>query len=210
VNAGETEYLGEDGSPLVLLLHDRFGRKPWLLDLAAVLEREGFQVAIPDFFDGWTTDDAGEARTRLDSVDVAEALEIMDDLIDEARLYGARRVASVGFSVGGWLALVHAQGGSVDAVAAYYASVSDVHHGLIPCPVLLQYAEVDGWDFGGDPTSFTRRLKEHGTPVTRFDYFGTRHHFANPTSVTSDPQATALAHARTAMFLAAQLEDDAG
>ena len=31
---GETVYLGEQGAPLVLVVHDRFGRLPWLTDFA--------------------------------------------------------------------------------------------------------------------------------------------------------------------------------
>lgn len=204
---GETVYLGDQGAPLVLVLHDRFGRLPWLTDFAHGLVHEGFQVAIPDFYDGWTTTDPVEARARLETMDVGDALEHLDEIVDEARLYGSHRFGSVGFSTGGWLALVHAQGGEIDAVSSYYASVSERHHSLVPCPVLLQYAEVDGWDFGGDPASFTARLREHGTPVTRFEYFGTRHHFANPTAEQHDAQAAALAHARTRAFLAAHLDD---
>lgn len=202
---GETIYLGEQDAPLVMVLHDRFGRLPWIERYAQTLLREDFQVAIPDFYDGWTTGDSAEARARIDAIDVADGLQLLDEIVDEARLYGATRFASVGFSTGGWLALMHAQGGEVDAVASYYASVGDTHHSLIPCPVLLQYAEIDGWDFGGDPTSFTRRLRDHETPVTRFDYFGTSHHFANPTTSQSDVQAAALAHARTASFLSSHL-----
>ena len=202
----ETEYYGPTGAPLVVVLHDWFGRLPWLERVALDLAREGFQVAVPDFFDAHTATDEQGARTLIDTIDIAAALAVVDDIIEEARLYGTEKVGELGFSTGGWLALVHAQGGEVDAVVAYYASVAEKHHGIIPCPLLLQYAESDEWEYGGDPQAFYDRLDDHGTPTSHFNYIGTQHHFANASvRATSDPQAAALAMARTSAFFAAHL-----
>lgn len=204
----ETDYYGSTGAPLVVVLHDWFGRLPWLENVAHELTREGLQVAVPDFFDGRTADDDQGARALVDSIDIAAGLATVDDIIEEARLYGTERVGELGFSTGGWLALVHAQGGEVDAVVAYYASVAERHHGVIPCPVLLQYAESDEWEYGGDPQAFADRLDDHGTPTSHFSYIGTEHHFANGSiRATSQPQAAALAMARTTAFFAAHLFD---
>ena len=203
----ETEYYGPTGAPLVIVLHDWFGRLPWLERVALQLATEGLQVAVPDFLDGRTTTDPQVAREFIQNVDIGGALTLLDDIIDEARLYGTSKVGELGFSTGGWLALVHAQGGEADAVVAYYASVSEKHHGVIPCPVLLQYAETDHWEYGGDPQAFHDRLAEHGTPTTRFRYLETNHHFANANVAGSSPQAAALALARTKAFFAAQLID---
>ena len=203
----ETEYYGPTGAPLVIVLHDWFGRLPWLEKVALQLATEGLQVAVPDFLDGRTTTDPEVARGFMNGIDIADALTLLDDIIDEARLYGTSKVGELGFSTGGWLALVHAQGGEADAVVAYYASVSEKHHGVIPCPVLLQYAETDHWEYGGDPEDFTDRLREHGTPTSRFSYLETNHHFANGSVPGGNPQAGALAIARTTAFFAAQLID---
>ena len=116
--------------------------------------------------------------------------------------------AIIGFSMGGWLTLLHAQGGSADAVVAYYASLRASEQGLIPCPVLLQLAEVDEWAESEDPESFVDRAKDHGTPITQFTYSGTQHSFANadlPDRV--DTRAAALAFARTVSFLEEYLLD---
>lgn len=204
----DTLYFGEAGAPLVVVVHDWFGQLPWLGQLGVQLASEGMQVAIPDFLDGKSTTDAIEARQLIEGIDIGTALAVIDDIIDEARLYGTEKVGVLGFSTGGWLALVHAQGGEVDAVVAYYASISEKHHGIIPCPLLLQYAEDDDWEYGGDPTSFTRRLEQHGTPTTLYTYLGTGHHFANTSQTgSSDARAAALAHARTATFFVAHLLD---
>ena len=204
----ETLYFGEPGAPLVVVVHDWFGRLPWLGALGMSLASEGLQVAVPDFLDGESTTDPLQARRLIDGIDIGAALAVIDDIIDEARLYGTEKVGVLGFSTGGWLALVHAQGGEVDAVVAYYASISEKHHGIIPCPLLLQYAELDDWEYGGDPVSFTARLEQHGTPTTLYTYLGTQHHFANLNLPEgSDPRAAALAQARTSAFLAVHLLD---
>ncbi|HEY8912524.1 dienelactone hydrolase family protein [Lacisediminihabitans sp.] len=201
-------YYGEPGGPLVVLLHDWFGRLPWLENYARGLEHQGFRVVVPDLFDGVATTDEATAEQLLNQLDVATALSTVDDIIQTARAEGSQRVGVVGFSAGGWLALLHAQGGSSDAVVAYYATLGPAQHGVLPCPVLLQFAEVDEWDEGEDPESFIDRLKDHGTPVTQFTSLGTVHSFANATIPERvNVAAAALAFARTASFLEDHLID---
>jgi carboxymethylenebutenolidase len=201
-------YYGEPGSPLVVLLHDWYGRLPWLENYAKGLEHQGYRVVVPDLFAGVATIDETTAEELMNELDVATALASVDDVIQIARMEGTDRVGVVGFSMGGWLTLLHAQGGAVDAVVAYYATLSASEHGVIPCPVLLQFAEADDWGEGEEPESFVDRLKDHGTPVTEFSYVGTVHSFANA-SITDkvDVNAAALAFARTTSFLEKHLID---
>ncbi|MEO7006154.1 MAG: dienelactone hydrolase family protein [Terrimesophilobacter sp.] len=206
--SGASLSYGDPGSPLVVLLHDWYGRLPWLLPYAEGLARRGFRVVVPDLFNGETTTDPAEAAHLLGALDLRTALAHIDDTILMAREQGSPRVGVIGFSMGGWLTLLHAQGGSADAVVAYYASLRASEQGLIPCPVLLQLAEVDEWAETEDPDSFVDRAKDHGTPITQFTYSGTRHSFANadlPDRV--DTRAAALAFARTVSFLEEYLLD---
>lgn len=198
---GVALHYGQRGDALIVVLHDWFGRLPALEFYAEALVRHGFRVIVPDFYDGVATTEAATARRLLDELDVGRALAIIDDAIETGRAEGSDRVGVVGFSMGGWLALLHAQGGASDAVAAYYASLAGKDHGVIPCAVQLHLAEDDDWSEDQDPDSFVDRLKEHGTPVTRYVYPGTKHGFANATiHDTLDAQAAALAYARTARF----------
>jgi carboxymethylenebutenolidase len=205
---GAPLHFGAASAPLVVLLHDWFGRLPGIERYAEALARVGFRVVVPDLYDGVATDDADVARSLMDQLDVATGLAAIDDVILEARGQGSRRVGTVGFSMGGWLALLHAQGGAIDAVAAYYATLGSSEHGVIPCPVLLNFAETDEWGESEDPESFVGRLREHGTPVTEFSYLGTVHSFANASMPdTFDANAAALAFARTTAFFEDQLAD---
>lgn len=201
-------YYGEPGNPVVVVLHDWYGRLPGLEPFAQALASRGLRVAVPDLYDGVCTTDTGTAERLMAQLDVATALAIVDDTIVESQETGVERVGVVGFSLGGWLALLHAQAGVVDAVVAYYASLRERDHGVIPCPVLLHWAEVDAWDAGEEPESFVERLKDHGTPVSEHHYLATGHSFANASIAEKvDAEAAALAFARTAVFLEQHLID---
>jgi carboxymethylenebutenolidase len=195
------EY-GEPGHPLAVVVHDWYGRLPWVTEYAEALSTFGFRVVVPDLYNGVATTDPRTAKQLRDELDVALCLAIIDDAILEARTQGTERVGVVGFSVGAWLALLHAQGGSADAVVGYYGSLASAEHGVTPCPVLLHLAEVDEWPRGGDPETLVVHLKDHGTPVTEYTYAGTRHSFANQSIASAwDPAVAALSFERTVAFL---------
>lgn len=205
---GVPVFYGDPGNPVVVLIHDMFGRLPWLEPFAEALARRGFRVAVPDLYEGVCTIDIDTAKTLMGNLDIGMALAELDDTVAMAQETGVERVGLVGFSLGGWLALLHAQAGSADAVVAYYASLAERDHGVIPCPVLLHWAEDDDWDEDEQPESLVNRLKDHGTPVSQHRYLGTQHSFANaslPGRIES--QAAALAFARTTVFLEGHLKD---
>lgn len=199
---------GEAGNPVVVVVHDMYGRLPGLTSYAEALASRGFRVSVPDLYDGVCTVDEDAALELMGRLEIGTALAEIDDSIAGAQATGDERVGLVGFSVGGWLSLLHAQAGAVDAVVAYYASLAAADHGVIPCPVLLQWAETDTWDAGEEPGPFVERLQDHGTPVTEHHYVGTVHSFANsslPDAINA--RAAGLAFARTAVFLEKYLVD---
>lgn len=201
------EY-GEVGKPVVVLVHDWYGRLPWLEPLATAIARHGYHVIVPDLFDGWATIDDVDAENLMNMLDVELALATIEGAVADARAAGSPRASVIGFSMGGSLALLVAQAGGVDAVTAYYATLTPEQHAIVPCPVLLHFAETDEWGEGADPESFVGRLKDDGTPVTSHVYEGTVHSFANATiGAAVHPAAAALAYARTMSFLNGHLID---
>jgi carboxymethylenebutenolidase len=205
---GETIAYGDPGDDIVVVLHDWYGRLPGLEPYAQALGSRQFRVLVPDLYDGVCTTDDETAAQLMGRLDVGTALALVDDAIEDARIdEPGARVGVVGFSMGGWLALLHAQAGGSDAVVAYSASLAPAEHGVIPCPVLLHWAERDHWEEGEEPEAFMGRLREHGTPVSSHTYPGTAHSFANasiPDRV--DANAAALAFVRTAVFLEEHLQ----
>lgn len=204
---GETLEFGEIGRPTVIVSHDWLGRLPWLTSFADGLVMEGFRVLVPDHYDGWATTDPGEAAAMMAALDTEVALDRLDALLASA---APARVALIGFSLGGRLSIMSASHGGADALVAYYGSASASEHGVIPCPVLLQLAEIDDWAPGRDPAELMRRLRDHGTSVTEFTYAGGHHGFANEQNTAAyDRNIAALAFARTVAFLNLHLADQA-
>ncbi len=202
---------GDRGAPIVIVLHDMYGRLPWLEPYAeALANRGGFRVIVPDFYDGVATTDSGEGRALMAALSDGAAAGILDAAIDSERGQGedAQRVGLIGFSMGGRIALHAAQEGLADAVVAYYASLGAADPGIVPCPVLLHLAEEDTWADGAEPDTFAARLRDDGTPVVSHTYAGTLHSFANATlRERVDGRAAALAFARTTVFLESRLKD---
>ena len=200
---------GDVGAPVVMVVHDWYGRLPWLTPYAeALASRGGFRVIVPDLYDGVATDDAHEADILSEGLSGSAALATIIGEIEAARAAGSPRAGIVGFSMGGGLALQIAQAGEVDAAVAYYATLQTAQQGVIPCPVLLHFAEQDDWPETGSPEQFVSRLRENGTPVTQHGYAGTEHGFANASiPALIDTRAAALAFARTTVFLETHLDD---
>jgi carboxymethylenebutenolidase len=199
---------GTEGQPAVVLVHDDYGRLPYLEAYATALSKQGFFVVVPDLFNGVAAVDPDGVALLRSRLDEGFAIATLADAIALGRSSGAARVGIIGMGVGGWLALRSAQEGAVDAVVAYYAGLAESEGGIVPCPVALHFSEYDDWGSGLAADLFVSRLKEVGTPVTRHNYIGTSTYFANATiSAGLDKNAAALAFARSTYFMQGQLLD---
>ena len=199
---------GTEGQPAVVLVHDDYGRLPYLEAYATALSKQGFFVVVPDLFNGVAAVDADGVALLRSRLDEGFAIATLADAIALGRSSGAARVGIIGMGVGGWLALRSAQEGAVDAVVAYYAGLAESEGGIVPCPVALHFSEYDDWGSGLTADLFVSRLKEVGTPVTRHNYIGTSTFFANATITSGlDKNAAALAFARSTYFMQGQLLD---
>lgn len=197
---------GRPGAAGVVVLHDWYGRLPWLEKYGEALATSaGLRVLVPDLYDGVATTDPDTAERLLDRLSTDHAVGVLDDAVATLRSEGSDRIGLVGFSMGGGLALSRAQAGTVDAVVSYYATLGAANHTLIPAPVLLHLAERDAWPEDGEPAAFVARLLDHGTPILQHEYAGTEHGFANASVPEVDAGAARLAFARTAAFLSDQL-----
>jgi carboxymethylenebutenolidase len=219
---GWTGYLAEAAGPGpgVVVAHDWYGLLPSVRTACDALAGAGLTALAPDFYAGRTTTDPGEAEALMDKLDVPEAraeltaaiAELRDRrpgraaAIAELRDRGPGRVGALGWSAGGWLTLLHATGGGLDAVVAYYAALAPSDRDTITCPVLLHLAEVDDWDPPNTPVAFLAELARAGTVAEVTTWPGTEHSFANPDAAPYEPDAAARAWAQTVDFLHRHLD----
>ena len=205
---GWTGYLAEAAGPGpgVVVAHDWYGLLPSVRAACDALAGAGLTALAPDFYGGRTTTDPGEAEALLDKLDVPEARAELAAAIAELRDRGPGRVGALGWSAGGWLTLLHATGGGLDAVVAYYAALAPSDRDTITCPVLLHLAEVDDWDPPNTPVAFLAELARAGTVAEVATWPGTGHSFANPDAAPYQVGAAGRAWAQTVDFLHRHLD----
>ena len=210
---GGRAYVAEPSGPPVggvLVVHDWYGPLPHVRLACDGLAEAGLLALAPDLYDGRTTTDPTAAERLMDSLDTGRARARLATAADELRgRTGARRVGALGFSMGGWLALLEATTGKLDAVVAYYAALEAGEHAPIRCPVLLHLAEVDEWDPPDAVERFVAELRAAGTEVEARTWAGTEHSFANLDVPLHAPAPAAEAWSVTVAFLRRQLAADA-
>lgn len=199
---------GEPGAPLVVVLHDWYGRLPWLEPYGeALADRGGFRVLVPDLYDGVATTDAGMAEQLAGKLDDDHARDLLDAAVASARAEGSQRVGLVGFSLGASVAMASAARGDADALVAYYPAMGEYWSDLLPCPFLVHLAETDEFESPDEAAVFLAGVRDQGTTVAAHTYAGTVHNFANATiAEVAETRSAALAFARTTVFLESHLD----
>src|SRR5205823_3539205 len=150
----------------------------------------------------------GEAEVLLAQLNVDRARALLTIAARQLRAHPMvrpERVGAVGYSAGGWLALLTATSGVLDAVVAYYAALGAAEQAPIPCPVMLHFAEVDEWEPPDLPTRFMAEARARGTPVAERTWPGTQHSFANADVAAWAPGPAGDAWADTVAFLTRHL-----
>jgi len=200
-------YLAEASRPRagVVIAHDWYGHLPHLRRRCDALAESGITALAPDLYDGRITASNAEAEELFRNLDTDRARDQLLAAVGYLHGLGAERVGLVGFSMGGWLALLLATTGVAEAVVAYYATLESDEWAPIPCPVQLHLAEHDSWDPPEAPEAFGEWLEASGTPVELFRYPGSRHAFANDDLPVYRAGSAELAWTRTVRFLGAHL-----
>jgi carboxymethylenebutenolidase len=189
--------------PGVLVVHDWFGLLPHVRATCDDLAGQGFVAFAPDLYQGRTTTDEAEAERLRDTLDRATSRRRLADggAFLRAHRLVAGPVGAIGFSMGGWLALLEATTGAFDAVVAYYAALEPAERALITSPVLVHLAEVDDWEPPDTPETFLTELRAAGTTAEALTWPGTEHGFANADVAAYQPKAAEGAWAETLGFL---------
>lgn len=199
--------------PGVLVLQEWWGLVDHIKEICDRLAEEGFTALAPDMYHGDCTTDPDEAGRMMMALEVPKVAEDMRGAIEFLRNHdacGSARVATLGFCLGGQLALYGAceNAGSVGACVNFYG----VHPNIKPdvtkldCPVLGLFAEKDGFVTPEVVADLEQRLVTAGKPHELKTYPGVDHAFFNDSRPdVYDAAAAQDAWERTIEFLKSHL-----
>jgi len=198
------ELLGSGGTVGVVLIHDIFGRGPYMRSVAEALAATGVPTATVDLFDGQG------ATTREEGMRLGQALtdEGVLAALEEARtalaprLTGPAHVGTLGFCMGGGFALLGGCRLPFDFTVDYYGRIdrADEVTGLRG-PVLLVLGSEDERITPWALTELLPAAHRAKKRVTVELFPGVRHAFHRPGWEGHDPAAAAEAWRRTVAFL---------
>ncbi len=202
----------------VVLIQEIFGVNEAMRAAAAQIADLGFVAVCPDLF--WrmqpgidlTDQTEAEWKQAMDYLGKFDQAKGVDDL--KATVAAVRtmpgcngRVGTVGYCLGGRLAVMMATGSDADVNVSYYGVGIDdqiPHFGTIQAPLVMHIAGEDGF-FPADKRAAVVKAAEGAPHVRAFNYAGADHGFARVAGNHWSGLAAAIANGRTAEALAAAL-----
>ncbi|MFL5617019.1 MAG: dienelactone hydrolase family protein [Gemmatimonadaceae bacterium] len=195
-----------DAAEGVVLVHDFFGVSPFFLGAVGRLAKRGYRVVGVDLYDGHRATSHAEAGALLGALDTALAARKIDAAV-AALTARQRRLAVIGFSMGGRKALEAALRDSVivATVEWYGETINDpVRLKHLAGPVLLVVGSKDGPSAAENAAAFSKAADDASAAAEIYVYPGAAHAFAQPLfnqGTTYDAVATGIAWRLTEDFL---------
>ena len=222
---------GESSLPGVVMIHDVWGLYDHYRDLARRLAEEGFGVLALDLYrrhGDVKIEDPGSWIRNLSDPEIQADVEAAAAFLSAEPATRDRKVAVVGFCMGGMYALLAGCGAKgVSAVVPFYGLLSHEHGllhsdaGLDPerkprspleavselqCPLLGFFGAEDSFVPPDDVKELELRASETGESVEVISYPGAGHAFMNDSRPEAyRPEAAADAWQRMLVFLRCQL-----
>jgi carboxymethylenebutenolidase len=185
-----TGYLAEPESgkgPAVVVLQEWWGLDDHIRSVVDRFASEGFVALAPDLYHGETTDQPDEAQQKMMAMNMDQAEKEMRGAVDylsEHESYDGSGIGSVGFCLGGGLAVWAATANpKVDAVVTYYYVMP---HGKpdfskVDAPVLGHFGTGDDFVPVDDAKALEKELNDAGADAHFEFYEGAGHAFFNDT-----------------------------
>jgi carboxymethylenebutenolidase len=210
---------GEDTAGAVILIQEIFGVNDALRETGQQLADQGFIAVAPDLFwrqePGINLSDKTEAEWQkafqlMQGLDQDLAIDDLKVTLAAARkLPGANGLAAtLGFCLGGRLAVMMATRSDADANISYYGVMLDNLIGEfdnIDAPLMLHIAEKDEYVPPSVQEAVLDALEDNEW-VDAFIYPNVQHAFARPGGIHYDARAAVIANGRTTELLAEILE----
>ena len=198
------EFTGSGGTVGVVLIHDIFGRGPYMRSVADALLSEGIPSASVDLFGGTVPPSVEEGMKLREALTDDHALDTLEEarVALASRLTGPSRVGTLGFCMGGGVALLGACHRPFDFAVDFYGRITRAEDVAgLRGPVLLILASEDERI---TPWALESLLPAAHRAKQRFTmelFPGVRHAFHRPGGETYNAAAAAEAWRRTVTFL---------
>lgn len=199
--------------PGVLVLHSWWGLNPFFKDLCDRFSDNGFVALAPDLYDGKVASTAQAAKalraqaTASRRVPAYKMLIAAISYLSHHESVSSKRIAIVGFSMGGHWALWLAQRPDlpIAATVVFYAARSG-DFTRSNSSFLFHFAENDEWVSSSSVKKLRRNLQVAGRNVSYCSYPGTQHwFFESDRPEAFHREAAASAWTRTLEFLSSGL-----
>ena len=204
--------------PGVIVIQEWWGLVGHITDVADRFAAEGFVALAPDFYHGAQTSEPDEASRLLMGMamdqaakEIAGAATYLAGRADVASGDGGGRVGTVGFCLGGSLALWAATlSEKVVAAVGYYPAVpwermSPTWSNYQDKTAIIHCAEGDGTSAAPGIQLAKTAIEDAGGDVTLYDYPGTHHAFFNDERPSYDERAAQESWRRTLDLFRAHL-----
>lgn len=179
---GQEDYLGIG----VVVIQEWWGVNHQIIDVAKHVADKGFRTLVPDLYRGKCAIDNENAGHLMDGLNWPAAVQDIKGAVQYLKATGSRKVAVIGFCMGGALSLASAAlVPEVDAAVPYYgippAQLADVS--TIRVPILGHFAELDTYAGFSDPQAardLTEKLRSANVDSQIIMHKGVGHGFVNP------------------------------
>src|SRR5258708_1248319 len=203
----------QGSGPGLVLLQEIFGINDYLKSMADRYAEEGYVVLVPDLFWriqpgtalGYGDADMAQAFDYLKRFDIDLAVNDIAATIATLRaLPGqAGNVGTIGYCLGGKLAMLAAARTDVDCAVSYYGVGLEDYLDEVPairCPMAFHFAEKDAYCPPDVRARISAALSTR-PQIEQYVYAGCDHAFTSPSRRHYDKPATMMADSRTLALL---------
>ena len=191
--------------PGIIVVHENRGLNPHIEDVTRRAALEGYLAIGPDALSSLggypgTDDEGREMQKTLDRDKILlDFIAAFNYLKSHPECNG--KIGVVGFCFGGWISnMMAARVPELAAAVPFYGGQAPLEEvPAINAPLLLQFAENDGWVNKGWP-DYEAELKKQKKTYTAYTYPGTQHGFHNDTTPRFSKDAASLAWKRSIAF----------
>jgi carboxymethylenebutenolidase len=195
-------------TPGIVVIHEWWGLNQQIKGVADRLAKAGYVAIAPDLYRGKQPADAGLAHEMMRGLSENRAVGIIKGAVAHLRSIdkaGSRSVGTIGFCMGGRLALATGlRGAPVQATVMFYGSVETEEDAIEPLrsPLLGIFGAADRGIPVEDVRKFEAALKAANKKATIIVYPAAGHAFFNEDRAAYDRDAAEDSWNRTVEFLA--------